>query len=137
MRGRFRGDREEICRRHVTPPPTRVEDVCLATPFSPHENDETGKGVTKSGRPLKDAQKTSKKTHTHRDRERKRSRTARRRKRRRRRRDQRERSLAKRDEEERNRESERPKSDDDDDDDDDERYISHSFVASVFFFRYN
>ena len=56
------------------PPHTRVEDVCLATPFSPHENDETGKGVTKSGRPLKDAQKTSKKTHTHRDRERKRSR---------------------------------------------------------------
>ena len=55
------------------PPHTRVEDVCLATPFSPHENDETGKGVTKSG-PLKDAQKTSKKTHTHRDRERKRSR---------------------------------------------------------------
>ena len=118
------------------PPHTRVEDVCLATPFSPHENDETGKGVTKSGRPLKDAQKTSKKKHTQRQRE-KTLETARRRKRRRRRRDQRERSLAKRDEEERNRESERPKSDDDDDDDDDERYISHSFVASVFFFRYN
>ena len=114
----------------MTPPPhTRVEDVCLATPFSPHENDETGKGVTKSG-PL-DAQKTSKKKHTQRQRE-KTLETARRRKRRR---DQREeRSLAKRDEEERNRESERPKSDDDDDD---ERYISHSFVASVFFFRYN
>ena len=64
--------------------------------------------------------------HTHTETE-----TARRRKRRRRR-DQRERSLAKRDEE-RHRESERPKSDDDDDD---ERYISRSFVASVYFFRY-
>ena len=82
-----------------------MEDVCLATPFSPHE---------------------TRRKHTHTETE-----TARRRKRRRRR-DQRERSLAKRDEE-RHRESERPKSDDDDDD---ERYISRSFVASVYFFRY-
>ena len=45
------------------PPHTHAWKMCVSR----------RKGVTKSG-PLKDAQKTSKKTHTHRDRERKRSR---------------------------------------------------------------
>ena len=101
--------------------------------FFPTRERRDGKRSDKKWTSQRRTKNVEENTHTQRQRE-KTLETARRRKRRR---DQREeRSLAKRDEEERNRESERPKSDDDDDDDD-ERYISHSFVASVFFFRYN
>ena len=132
MRGRFRGDREEICRRHVTPPPTHTRGRCVSRDaFFPTRERRDGKRSDKKWTSQRRTKNVEENTHTQRQRE-KTLETARRRKRRR---DQREeRSLAKRDEEERNRESERPKSDDDDDDDD-ERYISHSFVASVFFFR--